>query len=93
VSKKRILLENDDFNSFSGTLPQLLVMQAAHFGTERAAIREKAYGIWQTLSWKDYLRYVKHAALGLITLGFRRGETSGLITGNHPEPFHIGRRR
>ena len=33
----------------------------------------------------DYLRYVKHTGLGLIALGCRRGETVGLITGNHPE--------
>jgi long-chain acyl-CoA synthetase len=85
VNDKRIRLENDEFTSFTGTLPQLLAMRASHFGAAQAAIREKAYGIWQSLSWEDYLRYVRHAALGLIALGFRRGETSGLITGNHPE--------
>ncbi len=71
--------------SFSGTLPQLLLAQAARFGSEQAAIREKAYGIWQTYHWEDYLRYVKHVSLGLIALGFRRGESAGLITDNHPE--------
>ena len=50
-----------------------------------AAIREKAYGIWQTYSWVDYLRYVKHTGLGFIALGCQRGVTVGLITGNHPE--------
>jgi len=85
VSEKTTRLENDNLTSFAGTLPQLLAMQAKHFGAARAAIREKAYGIWQTLSWEDYLRYVQHVALGLIELGFRRGETAGLITGNHPE--------
>ena len=59
--------------------------QAARFGADRAAIREKAYGIWKSYSWEDYLRHVKHAALGMIALGFRRGETVGLITGNQPE--------
>jgi long-chain acyl-CoA synthetase len=71
--------------SFSGTLPQLLMARAALFGTERTAIREKAYGIWQTYHWKEYLRHVKHVCLGLIALGFRRGESAGLITDNHPE--------
>ncbi|MEI7673978.1 MAG: AMP-binding protein, partial [Deltaproteobacteria bacterium] len=72
-------------DSFSGTLPQLLMAQAARFGSEQAAIREKAYGIWQTCHWEDYLRYVKQVALGLIALGFRRGDSAALITDNHPE--------
>ncbi len=71
--------------SFPGTLPQLLQANAARPGSEGAAIREKAYGIWQTYSWVDYLRYVTQTGLGLIALGCRRGETVGLITGNHPE--------
>jgi len=80
-------LESDEqiIPSFAGTLPQLLVSQAARFGASQAAIREKAYGIWKTHTWEDYLRHVKHAGLGLIALGFRRGETAGLITGNQPE--------
>jgi len=71
--------------SFSGTLPQLLAAQAEHFGKTRTAIRDKAYGIWQTYHWEDYLRYVRHIGMGLIALGFRRGESTGLITDNHPE--------
>ncbi len=71
--------------SFAITLPQLLEAHAARFGSTAAAIREKAYGIWQTYHWADYLQYVKHTGLGLIALGCRRGEVVGLITGNHPE--------
>jgi long-chain acyl-CoA synthetase len=71
--------------SFNGTLPQLLVTQAARFGATNAAIREKAYGIWQTYHWEDYLQYVRYTGLGLIALGCRRGESVGMITNNHPE--------
>ncbi|MHB8769680.1 MAG: AMP-binding protein [Syntrophales bacterium] len=71
--------------AFSGTLPQLLRANASRPGAAGAAIREKAYGIWQTYSWVDYLRYVTHTGLGLLALGCQRGETVGLITGNHPE--------
>jgi len=87
VRGKGFPLESDEqiIPSFAGTLPQLLVSQAARFGASQAAIREKAYGIWKTHTWEDYLRHVKHAGLGLIALGFRRGETAGLITGNQPE--------
>ena len=76
---------SEHITSFTGTLPQLLAAQAARFGAAQTAIRDKAYGIWQTYHWEDYLRYVKHVGLGLIALGFRRGESAGLITDNHPE--------
>ena len=68
-----------------GTLPQLLHQQALRFESSSSAIREKAYGIWHTYSWQEYLQYTKYSALGLIALGFRRGETVGLITNNHAE--------
>jgi long-chain acyl-CoA synthetase len=67
------------------TFPQILSRQAERLGTEKIAIREKAYGIWQTYDWQEYLRYVKFVALGLLSLGVRRGENVGLILDNHPE--------
>lgn len=66
------------------TLPQVLARQAALL-EDRTAIREKAYGIWQTHSWNDYLAYVRKTALGLNSLGIRRGETVALIVNNCPE--------
>ena len=69
----------------SGTLPQILMKQAERFGSGLTAIREKAYGIWQSYSWQDYGRYVRQAAMGFKVLGLRRGEHVGMITGNHPE--------
>jgi long-chain acyl-CoA synthetase len=71
--------------SLTGTLPQLLAAQAKRFGANEAAIREKAYGVWQTYNWQEYLRYTRQSSMGLIALGFKRGETVGLITDNHPE--------
>jgi long-chain acyl-CoA synthetase len=66
------------------TFPQILSRQAEHLG-EKIAIREKAYGVWQAYTWHEYLRYTKHAALGLIALGAKRGENIALILDNHPE--------
>jgi long-chain acyl-CoA synthetase len=67
------------------TFPQTLSRHAERFGSDKIAIREKAYGIWQTYSWQDYFRYTKLVALGLISLGLKRGENVGLILDNHPE--------
>ncbi len=67
------------------TFPQILSRLAEKLGSERIAIREKAYGIWQTYNWRNYLRYTKLVCLGLISLGLKRHENVGLIVDNHPE--------
>jgi long-chain acyl-CoA synthetase len=67
------------------TFPQILAAQAKRWGPDRVAIREKAYGIWEPYTWHDYLNYVKHVALGLLSLGLKRGEYVGIIMDNHPE--------
>lgn len=67
------------------TLPRLLSKQAEVLGRDAVAIREKAYGVWHAYNWEDYLRYVRHAALGLASLGVRRGENVVLVVNNHPE--------
>jgi long-chain acyl-CoA synthetase len=67
------------------TLPQMLAKQAQELGSQRTAIREKNFGIWQTYNWNDYLQYTKKVALGLASLGLKRGENIGIITNNRPE--------
>ncbi|UCH08517.1 MAG: AMP-binding protein, partial [Deltaproteobacteria bacterium] len=67
------------------TLPQMLEKQARVLGSERIAIREKNFGIWQAYTWTDYFDYTKKVALGLAALGLKRGGTIGIISNNHPE--------
>jgi long-chain acyl-CoA synthetase len=67
------------------TLPQILVKQAERLGSSRKAIRKKYLGIWEVLTWEDYSRYVRKIALGLMSLGLKRGERVGIIVGNQPE--------
>ncbi|MBW2039673.1 MAG: AMP-binding protein [Deltaproteobacteria bacterium] len=84
ATKERI--DEQQLSSFSEyTFPQILAKQAQRWGSERIAIREKAYGIWEPYTWQDYLNYVKHVALGLLAIGLKRGEHIGIITDNHPE--------
>lgn len=85
-TQKIVRVDQDTLSSLPKyTLPQILSKQAEGVGAEGIAIREKAYGIWQTFHWRDYLRYTKLVALGLVSLGLKRGENVGLITDNHPE--------
>ena len=66
------------------TLPQILMGQSQRCG-DRVAIREKAYGIWQSYTWRDYLTFAKRVGLGLYSLGMKRGDQIGIIMDNHPE--------
>jgi long-chain acyl-CoA synthetase len=67
------------------TLPQILLRQAEKLGSDRIALRQKAYGIWQAYSWRDYFHYAKLVGMGLFALGLKRGENVGLILENDPE--------
>ena len=66
------------------TLPRLLLRNAERLGT-RVALREKEFGIWQTVSWRRFAEHVHDFALGLHALGLRRGEKVAIIGDNRPE--------
>ncbi len=68
------------------TIPKLLFRNAKQW-PNKAAIREKDYGIWQTYTWSDYLQNVRDFALGLRTLGFGPGDTLGIIGDNRPQLY------
>ncbi len=63
------------------TLPQLFLEQVARRG-DQIALREKDLGIWQPVTWNDYLRHVKDFAMGLLSLGFRRGDHLAIVSEN-----------
>lgn len=67
------------------TLPQLLSERAQQYGDTKIALREKEYGIWRSVTWNAYWRHVKHFCLGLVSLGFDRGDTIAIIGDNRPE--------
>ena len=66
------------------TLPGRLHLQAAKRG-ERVALREKEFGIWQSMSWSAYARRVRHCALGLRGLGIEAGDRIAIVGDNRPE--------
>ena len=52
------------------TFPKLLLQHAAE-RPDAAAMREKEYGIWQTLSWSALAAMVEALACGLHQAGLR----------------------
>ena len=68
------------------TFPGLLVAHAAQ-RPDAPAMREKAYGIWQTLSWSDLAAMVADLAGALHEAGLRRGEHVVVIGSNRPRLY------
>ncbi|MBM4351452.1 MAG: long-chain fatty acid--CoA ligase [Deltaproteobacteria bacterium] len=69
------------------TLPKLLKKNADKYGDRKIAMRVKDRGIWQSFTWKDYYENVKYFALGLISLGMKRGDKVSILGENKPEIF------
>ncbi len=68
------------------TFPKLLVDRAQRFA-DKPAMREKAFGIWQTWTWSDVEREVRAFACGLAARGFRRGDKLAIIGDNRPRLY------
>ena len=64
------------------TFPKLIKYFYEKHGDKKVAIRYKQYGIWRKFSWKDFYETVKYFALGLVSLGFKRGERVLIIGDN-----------
>ena len=68
------------------TFPRLLLKHASERPTA-PAMREKEYGIWQTLSWSDLAIMVQQLAGGLHQAGLRRGEHMIVVGANRPRLY------
>jgi long-chain acyl-CoA synthetase len=70
----------------SPTFPQLLLQQVAT-RPDAPAMREKEFGIWQTLSWHAFGLMVEEIAYGLHDAGLRRGEHLAVVGSNRPRLY------
>ena len=68
------------------TFPQLLLSHAAQ-RPSAPAMREKEYGIWQTISWQDMAAMVANMACGLHQAGLKRGEHMVVVGSNRPRLY------
>ncbi|KAF1044341.1 AMP-dependent synthetase/ligase [Xylophilus sp.] len=68
------------------TFPRLLLRHAQQ-RPGAPALREKEYGIWQTLRWRDLAALVEQLACGLQRAGLARGEHLVVIGANRPRLY------
>lgn len=65
-------------------LPDLLRRNAAEMG-DRVALREKRFGIWQDITWSEYLMFTERMAYALAALGVASGDRVAIQSENRPE--------
>lgn len=65
------------------SVPALLARNAREFG-DKAAYREKEFGIWQSWTWSQAAEQINALALGLLTLGVNKGDHIAIAGRNRP---------
>ena len=68
------------------TFPQLMWTHAKQ-RPDAPALREKSFGIWQTITWSQLGALVRALACGLAAAGVRRGEHVVVIGENRPRLY------
>lgn len=64
------------------TLPKYFLERVAQYGDKKIAVRQKDFGIWQEYTWQDAYENVRAFALGLVSLGLKRGERVSIVGDN-----------
>jgi long-chain acyl-CoA synthetase len=70
----------------STTFPRLLLDHATRRPTA-PALREKDFGIWQTLTWSELAALVRAMACGLAEAGLQRGQHLVVVGENRPRLY------
>jgi long-chain acyl-CoA synthetase len=70
----------------ASTFPRLL-LEHAKARPQAPALREKEYGIWQTLTWAQVAAMVRALACGFAQAGLQRGEHLVVIGANRPRLY------
>jgi len=68
------------------TFPRLL-FHHVQVRPDRAAMREKALGIWQSWTWRQMSDEIIDLANGLASMGFKRGDKLAIIGSNRPRLY------
>jgi long-chain acyl-CoA synthetase len=68
------------------TFPRLLLEHAAK-RPDAPALREKEYGIWQTVTWAELAQLVRRLACGLAHAGVKRGDHLVVVGENRPRLY------
>jgi long-chain acyl-CoA synthetase len=80
-------MENQD-HLVKHTIPQLLRWRVKATG-KKVALREKDFGCWISYTWDEYYAFVRKVGLGLLKIGFAKGDKLAIISDNIPETLYM----
>ena len=60
------------------TIPRMF-RNAATLRGDKVIFRQKSFGLWQTLAWRELADIAREIGMGLIELGFEPGETASIL--------------
>ncbi len=66
------------------TLPKSFVLSCTTRG-DKPAMREKLYGIWNAISWNQWLERARAVTFALHSIGFRPGDVGSVLANTVPE--------
>lgn len=66
------------------TIPKLFWQRVTEWA-DRTAMREKKFGLWQDITWREYGRMARYTGLALVELGLRPGDRAAIISDDIPE--------
>lgn len=69
------------------TLPKCFLAKVQQYPDDQVAMRQKDLGIWRNITWRESYEHVKRFALGMVSLGLRRGDKVCVIGDNDPQYF------
>jgi long-chain acyl-CoA synthetase len=62
-----------------------LVLQRAAAQPAATILRKKDRGIWKAVRWSELAGRIRHAGMGLKSIGFAPGDTAGVLAETRPE--------
>jgi long-chain acyl-CoA synthetase len=70
------------------TISKLFKQSCDKYGDKKVAIRHKKFGIWQTYTWGHFWDQSKYLGLGLLSLGWAKGDRVTIVGDNEPEWYY-----
>ncbi|MDM8001273.1 MAG: AMP-binding protein [Dehalococcoidia bacterium] len=68
------------------TVPKLLLQNEKKWA-DKVWMRKKERGFWREYTWKEACGHIKNFSLGLMSLGFQRGDVMAILGDNDPHWF------
>src|SRR5438046_2749366 len=66
------------------TVPKMFWRGVKQRGAQ-VSLRQKHFGIWQSISWTDFGQFAREAGMGLKALGFELGECASVLSNTNRE--------